>query len=83
MSEQQTLQTVTRHLNDFTAELAITVQPTLQFATKAMVEFNSAVRALACREYLASHGRLPGSNRTSRLRKKRRKIVAAWFSDRL
>lgn len=38
-------------------------------------------RRIACDEYLAEFGRLPGSERTSRLRKKRRDKVLRWFVD--
>lgn len=34
---------------------------------------------VACKFYLERHRRLPGSQRTARLRKKRRAVVMAWF----
>ena len=33
----------------------------------------------ACEEYRKHHKRLPGSNRTKRLKKKRRKKVLSWY----
>lgn len=41
--------------------------------------FNKAWHGLVERNYLRWHGALPGSDRTSRLRKKRRKIVMEWL----
>jgi hypothetical protein len=44
-------------------------------AAKTMREFGDAVQRAARKQYLQEHGRLPGSERTSRLRKKRRDAV--------
>lgn len=43
--------------------------------------WSATAYAFACDEYLAEFGRLPGSERTSRLRKKRRDRVLRWFAN--
>lgn len=54
-------------------------------ATSAVFEFAKASYGLACVTYRNEIGKLPGSERTSRLRKKRRKLVmhrvAKLFAD--
>lgn len=52
-------------------------------AISAMRTFGRCLWAAACSEYLKAHGRLPGSNRTSRLRKKRRDEVCRWYARQL
>lgn len=38
---------------------------------------------VACLSYLEHHRRLPGSDRTSRLRRKRRAVVLRWYEKHL
>lgn len=52
----------------------------------AIRDLGTTLRALiavtyqqACRAYRKENGRLPGSDRTARLRKKRRTIVLRWY----
>jgi hypothetical protein len=59
------------------------MQPAFEAAGRAMGQFYESVIATAERQYLAEFGRLPGSTRTARLRKKRRKRVMDWFMERL
>lgn len=50
----------------------------VQRATRGMLEFQYCV---AKRLYLQHHDRLPGSERTARLRKKRRTKVLKWHNN--
>lgn len=47
----------------------------------AMNQFIQAWYSMSENEYRRVNGNLPGSNRTSRLRKKRRKAVLDWFGN--
>ncbi len=51
------------------------LMPALESTSKSMSEFSDALHEYAKKHYLQTHGRLPGSERTSRLRKKRRDAV--------
>ena len=44
-----------------------------------ILKFRDIINAIALREYARHHKRLPGSNRTKRLRKKQRKAVMHWY----
>lgn len=48
-----------------------------------LARFIDSIYRMAEREYRRHHRRLPGSERTARLRKKRRKRVLDWFADYL
>lgn len=49
----------------------------------SLLALGAALYAAAEHEYRRVHGRLPGSTRTARLRKKRRDEVMRWFSAQL
>lgn len=53
--------------------------PAFKQASKALTEFGNYFYKMAESLYKKQHGKLPGSNRTKRLRKKRKKIVLSWF----
>jgi hypothetical protein len=48
-----------------------------------ILKFRDIVNAIALRKYANHHKRLPGSNRTKRLRKKQRKTVMHWYVKNL
>ena len=52
-------------------------------AAQAVAKFGRSLFVVATTEYLATHKRLPGSDRTARLRKKRRSVVLAWYANQL
>jgi hypothetical protein len=54
-------------------------RPAIVVLHKAFVQFSDAFYAAACLLYREQVGRLPGSERTSRLRKKRRDRVLDWY----
>lgn len=58
-------------------------QPAAALARKALADFDAALYRAAQRAYVEAHGCLPASDRTARLRKKRRKIVLDWFTTEL
>lgn len=70
---------INRSLKEIAERFAVAFLP---FA-EALKKFGEAFYTAACSEYLRSHSRLPGSDRTSRLRKKRRKVVLDWFAAEL
>lgn len=59
------------------------MRPAVEAAAKAMRQFGLAYYQVAQHTYKQEFGRLPGSERTARLRKKRKKMVYDWFSDYL
>src|SRR5690606_25236474 len=63
--------------------LANAFKPAAEAASRALEAFGAAWCSAAESEYLRHHRRLPGSNRTARLRKKRRAKVLAWFNHRI
>ena len=48
---------------------------------EAFHQIGDSITEVALDAYLARHDRLPGSNRTARLRKKRNSRVMQWFLD--
>lgn len=52
-------------------------------ASKVIVAFNETMFDCARVAYKMHHTRLPGSNRTARLRKKRRTKVINWYRKEL
>lgn len=52
-------------------------------ARKACEQFGNAIYGIAREQYAHEVGRLPGSDRTARLRRKRRRIVMEWFNTKL
>lgn len=50
---------------------------------RALTALSDSIYRTACNEYRKEFGKLPGSERTRRLRKKRRKIVIDWFMAEL
>lgn len=59
------------------------LQPVAAAAAESLSSLGDAFYHIAARQYRAQHGRLPGSSRTARLRKKRRSKVLAWFANEL
>lgn len=59
------------------------MRPAVESAAKALRQFGLAYYQVAQHAYRKEFGRLPGSERTARLRKKRLKVVCDWFSDYL
>lgn len=63
---------------------------TFDLFARSMVKLKEAFDAfgkqyykMAEREYRKCHKRLPGNDRTARLRKKQHKAILQWFSDQL
>jgi hypothetical protein len=50
---------------------------------RAITRVHDELYREACRSYLECHPRLPGSERSRRLRKKRETIVFQWFNARV
>lgn len=55
--------------------------PAIQKAADALNKFGLAYCEIARANYRAENGKLPGSDRTKRLRKKRRTKVLEWMGD--
>lgn len=52
-------------------------------AAAGFKSFNDVCLTAAEKHYLQAHARLPGSDRNARLRKKRKTVIARWFSKQL
>lgn len=59
--------------------MAAAMLPAMLAVKAAFDQFGDRYYAYACWVYLRQHQRLPGSDRTARLRKKRRDAVLRWF----
>jgi hypothetical protein len=59
------------------------VEAAFRSVIKQITVFGRSIYAVACKSYLRHHQRLPGSDRTSRLRKKRLTRVMGWFLQEL
>lgn len=59
------------------------MRPAVEAAAKALHQFALTYYQVAQQTYKKELGRLPGSERTARLRKKRKKVVCDWFGDYL
>jgi hypothetical protein len=55
------------------------LRPAAEQAGRAMQELHNAFYTEAKNQWRAKRGRLPGSDRTARLRKKRQSKVMAWY----
>ncbi len=70
------------NMSDDMRRMLEAVKGAIEHAAKVFARFGETAMQIAEREYLSHHKRLPGSSRTSRLRKKRRSRVLHWFAKR-
>lgn len=59
------------------------VAPSVEKATVSLKNLVHELDRMREAEYRRVFGHLPGSNRTSRLRKKRRKAIDEWYCNRM
>jgi len=68
---------------DSAIALGVAMRPAAERMAAAIQAFSAAYLQLAIAEYKRHHGSLPGSDRTARLRKKRRSVALRWFNARV
>lgn len=75
----ESLKVFNERMEAFTEQMREFFRPAVLSIHKVMVQTSDAFFSAACLLYREQVGRLPGSERTSRLRKKRRDRVLEWF----
>ena len=65
------------------AQALRSLAPLARIAAKAFRNFSDAYYKTAENEYRRVKGKLPGSTKTARMRKKRRSEVLSWFNRQL